>query len=102
MIPLSVMWLLSEADVAAALRDVAGARPGLLLDERRPVDSISGVHLQVRQADEEPSAGEDRLVFGMVTDDGQDVLAEEALDTLPELLESALHATWFARRATRG
>jgi hypothetical protein len=38
----------------------------------------------------------------MVTDDGQDVLAEEALDTLPELLESALHATWFARRATRG
>ena len=74
------------ADLGAALGDVAEAEPRLGLGELEAVVGVERVHLQLGDAHEEARPREVRLVLGMVADHVADVLAEEALDALPELL----------------
>src|SRR5690349_15277827 len=70
-------------DLRAALRDVAEADPGVVLEVSRAVGLIGGVHLEPGGADEEPGP-EERALDLVVAEDVTDVLAEEALDALPE------------------
>src|SRR5262249_45178225 len=75
-----------RADLGAALGDVAEADPGHVADHLPTVEGVQRVHLQFGQPDEEAGAGEALLLLVVVPDDVADVLAEEALDALPELL----------------
>src|SRR2546426_6338195 len=76
-----------RADLGAALRDVAVADAAVVLEELEPIGLVDGVHLQAGHADEESRA--DELVLGrVVAQDVADVLAQEALDALPELLDT--------------
>ena len=60
--------------------------PAAVLGELAPVVGVERVHVELGVAQEEPRAGEGRLVVLVVTDDVADVLAQEALDALAELL----------------
>src|SRR3954453_38805 len=75
-----------RADLGAALRDVAEADAGLVLQVAQPVALVRRVHLEAGRADEE-ARPEGRLLDLVVPEDVADVLAEEALDALPELLD---------------
>src|SRR5207247_9389123 len=75
-----------EADLGAAVRDVAEAEAQLVADEVDPVRVVEGVHLQPRDADEEAGTAESFLLL-MIAQDVADVLAQEAFDALAELLD---------------
>src|SRR5262249_33665955 len=75
-----------RADLGAALGDVAEADPGHVADHLPTVEGVQRVHLQFGQPDEEAGPGEALLLLVVVPDDVADVLAQEALDALPELL----------------
>src|SRR5207248_3585465 len=80
-----------RAHLGAALRDVAV--PDALFPDRLLLavgTGVERVHVELGRPDEEPRAGEGRLVVLVVADDMAHVLAEEALDALAELLR-ALH-----------
>src|SRR5690242_3481349 len=92
------------ADLGAALGDVAESDAGLLADELAPVAGIERMHLEPRDLDEKPGAGELLLVLLVVADDVADVLAQEALDALVELLPAIdifLHHSVLAVRVRR-
>src|SRR3990172_12375967 len=74
------------ADLGAALRDVAETQARLDPGQLLAVMGIQRVHLQLRQPHEEARARERRLVLLVVADHVTDVLAQEALDTLAELV----------------
>ena len=78
---------LLRADLRAALRDVAVADAEGVRQVVRPILGVEGIHLQRRGVNEEPWADE-LVVEPMVAQDVADVLAEEALDALPELLHA--------------
>src|SRR5438093_237780 len=74
------------ADLGAALRDVAVADTAVVLEELPPVSRVDRVHLEAGDTHEEPRP--DELVLRhVVAQDVADVLAEEALDALPEFLD---------------
>src|SRR5262245_36296989 len=75
-----------RADLGAALRDVAEPDPRPRADELPAVHGIQRVHVQLGQAHEEARPEELGLVLVVVPNHVTDVLAEEALDALPELL----------------
>src|SRR5262249_58003927 len=76
-----------RAHLAAALRDVAESDARRVLHEAHPVLAVDRMHLERRDAHEEPWPGE--LVLELVrAQHVADVLAEEAFDALPELLGS--------------
>src|SRR5579875_2988515 len=75
------------AHLRAALRDVAQADAEGARDGVSAVQRVERVHLELRQAHEEAGADVALLVLLVVTDHVADVLAQEALDTLVELLE---------------
>src|SRR6187549_1867440 len=74
------------ADLGAALGDVAVADAHPVLDEREAVLDVERVHLEARDAHEEARARELGLLR-VVAEDVAHVLAQEALDALPELLD---------------
>ena len=74
------------AHLGAALGDVAQADLELVLHELAPVERVERVHVEARQVDQEARPGERPLL--VVADDVTHVLAEEALDALPELLDA--------------
>src|ERR1700748_2722185 len=76
------------ADLGAALGDVAVPEAKVVLSDVPPVGLVGRVHLELRDAREEPGAGEGLLVLRVVTDYVAGVLAQEALDALPELLRA--------------
>src|SRR5258708_7363820 len=73
------------ADGGAALGDVAVADPVRLPELLAAVEGVERVHLERRGVDQVARAHE-LLVQVMVAQHVADVLAEEALDALPELL----------------
>src|SRR5262249_52608928 len=73
------------ADLGATLRDVAVADAVRLLQVFHPILDVERVHLEVRGVDQEARADE-LVVEPVLAQDVADVLAEEALDALPELL----------------
>src|SRR6266851_5845818 len=75
-----------RADLGAALGDVAEAEAEVLLGDGAPVGGVGRVHLQFRDAHQEPRPGEGTLVLRVVADHVAHVLAQEALDALAELL----------------
>src|SRR4029077_14029700 len=76
-------------DFRAAFRDVAVADSVLTLQIDRAVPGIERVHFEGRRVDQVPGADEP-VEHLMIAQHVADVLAEEALDALPELLR-ALH-----------
>src|SRR6266511_2091934 len=74
-----------RADLGAALRDIAKADSGLGPGQLEPVVGVQRVHFELGDPHDEARAGEGRLVLRVVADDVADVLAQEALDALPEL-----------------
>src|ERR1700683_3622935 len=77
-----VLW----AHLRAALRDVAVTNSEGLFQLVDAVLRVGRVHLQSGGVDEEPRADE-LVVLPVVAQDVADVLAEEALNALPELLD---------------
>src|SRR6266436_768033 len=73
------------ADLGAAARDVAEARPELPSDRGDPVVRVERVHLERRQSNHEARPDEGVLAR-LVAQDMADVLAQVALDALAELL----------------
>ena len=76
-----------RADLRAALGDVAVADVVLLLQIRNTVLDVERVHLERGRVDEEARPDE-LVVLGVIAQHVADVLAEEALDALPELLDA--------------
>ncbi len=76
---------LFRADLRAALGDVAIAHTEGVRQVLGAVLGVERIHLERRSVDEEPRADE-FMVQPVVAQDVADVLAEEALDALPELL----------------
>jgi hypothetical protein len=74
------------ADLGAALGDVAVAEAEVVLGDVPPVGFVRRVHLKLRDAHEEPRAGERVLVVRVVPDHVAGVLAQVALNALAELL----------------
>src|ERR1019366_1827738 len=72
--------------LAAALRDVAIPDLELVFQELAAVEGVERMHVERRQLDQETRAGE--VLFAVVADDVTHVLAQEALDALPELLDA--------------
>ena len=72
------------ADLGAALGDVAEAEATLVGSEVEPVERVKRMHLQARDPDQEARPEVARLQ-PVVAQDVAHVLAEEALDALPEL-----------------
>src|SRR5262249_25736240 len=76
------------AALGAARGDVAVPQAEVVLGDVAPVGLVGRVHLQLRDAHEEPGAGEGLLVLRVVTDHVAGVLAQEALNALAELLRA--------------
>src|SRR5438094_2427295 len=77
-----------RADLSAALGDVAVAEPVLRADEIDAFVCVERMHLERRESDEHPRAGEASLVVLVVADDVAHVLAEEAFDALVKFLHA--------------
>src|SRR6266545_329077 len=90
-----------RADLGAALRDIAKADSGLGPGQLEPVVGVQRVHFELGDPHDEARAGEGRLVLRVVADDVADVLAQEALDALPELLAPLHVGLGHAARAVR-
>src|ERR1700733_7113109 len=71
------------ADLGAALGDVAVPEAEVVLRDVAPVGLVGRVHLELRDAHQEPRAGERGLVVLVVADRVEGVLAEYALIPLP-------------------
>ena len=84
---LSVMCDVLGADLGAALGDVAVADAVLVLELGHAVLGVERVHLELGRVDEEARADE-LLVLAVIAKDVADILAEEALDALPEFLDA--------------
>ena len=78
---------LLRADLRAALGDVAVTDAEGVRQIVGPILGVKRIHLERRGVDEEPRADE-LMVQPVVAQDVADVLAEEALDALPELLHA--------------
>src|SRR6266508_282351 len=90
-----------RSDLGAALRDIAKADSGLGPGQLEPVVGVQRVHFELGDPHDEARAGEGRLVLRVVADDVADVLAQEALDALPELLAPLHVGLGHAARAVR-
>src|SRR5918996_844481 len=92
------------ADLGAALRDVAIPDPAAVLEVTRAVGPVHRMQLQAGGSDKETRAHE-RILRLVVAQHVADVLAQEALDALPELLNAVdvllLPAPVLVRRADR-
>src|SRR5262245_56969136 len=80
-----------RAHVGAALGDVAVSEPGLGLRQLQAVVDVERVHLELGNAHEEAGPRAAAHALRRIADDVAHVLAEEAPDTLADLL-SPLHA----------
>jgi hypothetical protein len=89
-----------RTDLGAALGDVAVAERVVVLEVAQAVFGVERVHLQRRHMHEEPRADE-FVVLVMVTQHVADVLAQEALDALPEFLHPVDVLLRHAPRAVR-
>ena len=72
------------ADFGAAFRDVAESEAALVRNELGPVERVERMHLEARDADQEPRP-EVAAVQSVIAQDVTHVLAEEALDALAKL-----------------
>src|SRR6185369_15091947 len=76
-----------RADLGAALGDVAVADAATVLEIPTPVRFVDRMHLEPRGPDEEARTHE-RALGLVVAQDVADVLAQEAFDALPVLLDA--------------